>query len=155
MTLVKFKNRRPLSNLMTSNFFDAADFFGRDLLDVGLFDDKFWNGKTTEPAMNILETDTDFEIELVAPGFSKKDFEVSIDNGYLNISAEKSTSKEEEEKNYTRKEFSYNSFDRSLLLPDNIIEEDVKAKYKDGILRFKLVKKEEEKKRMPKMIEVS
>jgi len=124
-------------------------------MNMGLFDDNFWNGKTTEPAMNIVETDKDFEIELVAPGFSKKDFKVSIDNGNLNISAEKSSEKEEKEKNYTCKEFNYNSFERSLLLPDTIKDDDVKAKYNDGILSFKLMKKEETKKRKPKMIEVS
>ncbi len=155
MSLVKFKKRRPSSSLIPSSFFDTDDFFGSNLMNMGLFDDNFFNGKTTEPAMNIIETDKDFEIELVAPGFSKKDFKVSIDNGYLNISAEKSTEKEEKEKNYTCQEFSYNSFERSLLLPDTIKDEDVKAKYNDGILKFKLMKKEESKKRKPKMIEVS
>jgi HSP20 family protein len=155
MSLVKFKKRRPSTNLIPSSFFDTDDFFGNSLMNMGLFDDNFWNGKTTEPAMNIVETDKDFEIELVAPGFSKKDFKVSIDNGYLNISAEKSSEKEEKEKNYTCQEFSYNSFERSLLLPDTIKDEDVKAKYNDGILSFKLMKKEETKKRKPKMIEVS
>jgi HSP20 family protein len=155
MSLVKFKKRRPSTNLIPSSFFDTDDFFGNSLMNMGLFDDNFWNGKTTEPAMNIVETDKDFELELVAPGFSKKDFKVSIDNGYLNISAEKSSEKEEKEKNYTCQEFSYNSFERSLLLPDTIKDEDVKAKYNDGILSFKLMKKEETKKRKPKMIEVS
>jgi len=154
MSLVKFK-KRPLTNLIPSGFFDTDDFFGRNLLDMGLFNNNFWSGKTSEPAMNIVETDNDFEIELVAPGFSKKDFKVSIDNGYLNISAEKSIDKEEKEKNYTCKEFNYNSFERSLLLPDTIKEDAIKAKYNDGILSFKLMKKEETKKRKPKMIEVS
>ena len=133
MSLIKFKNpRRPLRNLspfrnyITSDFFDKGDFFN----------DRLWLSKRDEPAMNINETDDHYGIELSAPGFSKKDFEVTIDNGYLNISAERSISKEEEEKNYTCKEFSYNSFEKSLLLPESVKEEDIKAKYKDGIAIF-------------------
>lgn len=155
MTLVKFK-RRPLSSLMAPSFFDTEDFFGGSLLSPRLLmEEPFFNGRNIEPAMNIKENDDNFEIELAAPGFGKKDFKVSIDNGCLNITAEKSTSKKEEEENYTRKEFSYNSFERSLQLPDIVKEEDIKAKYNDGILSFKLAKKEEAKKTKPKMIEIS
>ncbi|TAI48412.1 Hsp20/alpha crystallin family protein [Flagellimonas allohymeniacidonis] len=154
MSLTKFK-RRPFGNLMRSNFFDLDDFFEDRIWNSSILKDRFWNGKTMTPAMNIKETEEDFEIELAAPGFAKKDFEVTIDNGCLNISAEKSITEEEKEKNYTRREFSYNSFERSLQLPESVKEEAVKAKYNDGILSFKLVKKEEAKKQKPKVIEVS
>ena len=154
MSLVKFKNK-PLSNLLPSSFFDLDDFFENRLWSTGMLTDKFWNGKATEPALNIIETDEDFEIELAAPGFSKKDFKVNVDNGCLNISAEKSESKKESKKNFTRQEFSYNAFERSLKLPESVLEEKIKAHYEDGILSFKLVKKEEAKKHKPKMIEVS
>ncbi|WP_313790892.1 Hsp20/alpha crystallin family protein [Flagellimonas allohymeniacidonis] len=140
---------------MRSNFFDLDDFFEDRIWNSSILKDRFWNGKTMTPAMNIKETEEDFEIELAAPGFAKKDFEVTIDNGCLNISAEKSITEEEKEKNYTRREFSYNSFERSLQLPESVKEEAVKAKYNDGILSFKLVKKEEAKKQKPKVIEVS
>ncbi|KGL64284.1 Hsp20/alpha crystallin family protein [Polaribacter sp. Hel1_85] len=143
MSLVKFKSR-PWGNLITSDFFDKDDFFGNNV----------WNKKLDEPALNIKETDEAFEVELAAPGFAKKDFEVTIDDGCLNISAESSNSKEEKEENYTRKEFSYNSFEKKLHLPDSVKEEDVKAKYKDGVLSFNLVKKEESKNHKPKKIEV-
>ena len=146
MSLVKFRNRRrPWGNLITSDFFDNDEFFN----------DRLWNKKLDEPALNIKETDDAYEVELAAPGFSKKDFDVNIDEGCLNISAEKSTSKEEEEDNYTRKEFSYNSFEKSLRLPEGMKEEEVKATYKDGILSFNLLKKVEAKKHDPKVIEVS
>ena len=144
MSLVKF-NRRPWGNLITSDFFDKDEFF----------DNNLWNKKLDEPALNIKETNEAFEIELAAPGFAKKDFEVSIDNGCLNISAESSKSKEKKEENYTRKEFSYNSFEKSIQLPDSVKEEDVKAKYKDGVLSFNLVKKEESKNHKPKKIEIA
>jgi HSP20 family protein len=63
--------------------------------------------------------------------------------------------KEEKEEDYTRREFSYNAFERSLLLPENVKEEEIKAKYNDGILSFKLAKKEVAVKPKPKVIEVS
>ncbi|AKA34215.1 Hsp20/alpha crystallin family protein [Flagellimonas lutaonensis] len=154
MSLVKFR-RRPWGNLITQDFFDMDDFFDNRGWVRDMLPGRFWNGKTMEPALNIKETDDDFEIELAAPGFSKKDFNVTIDDGCLNISAEKKHSEEEKEDNYTRREFSYNSFERSLQLPESVKEEEIKAKYDDGILSFKLAKKEEAKKRPPKVIEVA
>ncbi|NAY91363.1 Hsp20 family protein [Muricauda sp. JGD-17] len=154
MSLVKFR-RRPWGNLITQDFFDMDDFFDNRKWVRDMLPSKFWNGKTMEPALNIKETDDDFEIELAAPGFSKKDFNVTIDDGCLNISAKKEHSEEEKKDNYTRREFSYNAFERSLQLPESVKEEEVKAKYNDGILSFKLAKKEQAKKRPPKVIEVA
>ncbi|MGB5820796.1 MAG: Hsp20/alpha crystallin family protein [Saonia sp.] len=155
MSLVKFRNRRRPFGLARQDFFDLDDFFDNNLWNKGTFFDRFWNGKSVEPALNIKEMDDNFEIELAAPGFAKKDFEVTIDNGCLNISAEKSASEEEKEEDYTRREFSYNSFERSLQLPESVIEEEIKAKYDNGILSFKLAKKEEAKKQKPKKVEIA
>ncbi|WP_223270726.1 Hsp20/alpha crystallin family protein [Subsaximicrobium wynnwilliamsii] len=105
--------------------------------------------------MNIKEADDAFEVELAAPRFSKKDFEVTIDDGCLHISAENSSSEAEKKENYTRQEFSYSSFEKSLMLPDSVKEENVKAHYKDGVLRFNLTKKVASEQRKPKKIEVS
>ena len=68
--------------------------------------DAFWNRKSAEPALNIKETNDNFEIELAAPSFSENDFNVTIDDGCLNISAQKSNEKKEKEHKYTRREFS-------------------------------------------------
>ncbi len=155
MSLVKFRKRRPFGNLVTSDFFDMEDFFDNRFWNQGLLNDSFWTGRKGEPALNIKENDANFEIELAAPGFAKKDFKITIEDGFLNISAEKSTSEEEKEDNYTRREFSYNSFERSLQLPENIKDEEVKAKYNDGILSFKLNKKEVEKKQKAKIVEIA
>ncbi|QBA64527.1 Hsp20/alpha crystallin family protein [Muriicola soli] len=156
MTLVRFKNRnRPFSDLITSDFFDMEDFFDNRFWNKGLVNENFWNGRSGEPALNIKESDHHFEIELAAPGFDKKDFEVSIENGYLTIKAEKEVTEESEKENYSRKEFSYNSFERSLLLPENVLEDKIKAKYNDGILSFKILKKEEAKKLKPKRVEIA
>jgi len=133
-TLVKSnKTRFPWLGPEFSNFFGEDDFFN----------DRFWHKNVLDkPAMNVKEKKDYFLVELAAPGLTKKDFEITINNGYLKIFVEKSSEMEDEIDNYTRKEFSYNSFERSLLLPENIIEEDVRAKYENGILKFKLNKKE-------------
>jgi len=64
-----------------------------------------------------------------------------MENGYLKIFVEKTSKMEDENKDYKRKEFNYNSFTRTLLLPEDIIEEEVRAKYENGVLKFKLTKK--------------
>lgn len=110
--------------------------------------------KMDEPALNIKEKKDGFEIELSAPGFDKKDFEVNITDGCLNIMAKKEEIKEEKDENYTRKEFSYNSFEKSLKLPETVVDEKIKAKYENGILKFSLAKREEAKKQKPKKIEI-
>lgn len=146
MSLIKFNNRLPWFNAELSNFFDSED----------LFRDNFWNKSIiNQPALNIQETEDAFNIELAAPGLSKEDFKVSIDDGYLNIQSETSSEKEEEEENYTRKEFNYSSFKRSLLLPESVEQDDVKATYKDGILKLNLAKQEQAKVHTSKAIEVS
>lgn len=154
MSLVKFK-RRPFGNLITHDFFDMDDFFDNRGWTRNMLPDTFWNRKRSEPALNIKETDDNFEIELAAPGFAKKDFEVTIEDGCLNIKAEKQASEEEIEDNYTRKEFSYNAFERSLQLPDSVKQEAIEAKYNDGILSFNLTKKEEAKKIPPKKVQIT
>ncbi|SKB26193.1 Hsp20/alpha crystallin family protein [Maribacter arcticus] len=154
MSLVKF-NRRPFGNLITQDFFDMDDFFENRGWVRNMVSENFWNGKRSEPALNIKETDDKFEIELAAPGFGKKDFEVTIEDGCLNIKAEKSSSEEETDDNYTRREFSYNAFERSLQLPDSVKQEAIKAKYNDGILSFNLAKKEEAKKLPPKKVQIA
>lgn len=154
MSLVKFK-RRPFGNMITQDFFDMDDFFNNRGLVRSMLPDRFWNGKTSEPALNIKENDDNFEIELAAPGFGKKDFDVTIEDGYLNIKAEKETSEEQTDDNFTRREFSYNSFERSLQLPESVKDEDIKATYNDGILSFKLIKKEAVKKIPAKKIKIA
>ena len=154
MSLVKFKRRRPFGSLINTDFFALDDFFDNRFWDDDFIKGRFWNGKTIEPALNIKETDESFEIELAAPGFSKSDFEITIDSGCLNISGEKTKSEEEKKENYTRREFSHDAFERSLQLPETVKVEDVKAHYEDGILSFELAKKEEAKKQKPKVIEI-
>lgn len=147
MTLVKFNNRNrlfPWNNGGLRTLLNYDPFTNDDLLE----DDSFM------PAMNVKEHDKDIEIEFAAPGFSKKDFDVSIEGDMLHVCGEKSMEKEEKEDDYTRREFSFNSFKRSLKLPENVsADKKVKASYNDGILKLNLLKKEGSK-MSPKKIEI-
>jgi len=132
MTLVKFK--KPRLPWYDSMF---TDLLGSDRL---LTDDFLMENKWI-PAMNIKETEDLFEIEMAAPGFTKKDFEISVENGFLKISAENSEEMKKEEGDYTRREFNYNSFLRSFTLPENVNEEEmIDATYNRGILKLVLNK---------------
>ena len=139
MSLV-IRNRPTLPSL-------ANDFFNRGSLFPSIFDFDgdlldFNGGSLLIPNANIIENEKNFKIELAAPGLERKDFKVEVDNGVLTISAEKKEEKKEEDKNYRRKEFSYNSFSRAFTLPDNSLPDKVEAKYEDGILKITLPKKE-------------
>jgi HSP20 family protein len=145
---------RPWTNrLFTSSFDDLNSLLRFD----DVFKDDFFADDSMMPAMNIKEHPQDYEIELAVPGFNKKDFEVTIEEDVLHVAGEKELEKEEKEDNFSRKEFSYKSFKRSMVLPPSIdSDQDVKATYKNGILKVKLLKKEEviEKEHPKKVIEV-
>lgn len=112
-----------------------------ELMDTdGFFPNQHWT-KDWVPAVNISETDKNYEIEMAAPGMRKNDFKVAINKGILTVSAERKEEKEEKKKNYTRQEYNYNSFQRSFTLPDDVKEEDVKAHYEDGLLKLTIAKK--------------
>lgn len=110
------------------------------------FDDDWFSVKSSDllPAINVSDNDGNYEIEMAVPGFKKEEFNVSIENGVLTISAKTQKEEEEKKKNYTRKEFSSKSFSRSFTLPDNIDENSIDAEYKDGVLKVLLHKSEKE-----------
>jgi len=126
-----------------SDFFDTEKFFDSDLLK-----------NRALPAVNVKESEKNYEIDVVAPGRSKKDFNISAEHGVLTISSEMKEEKEEKEKDYTRKEFSYRSFTRSFVLPENANEDDIKANYADGILKLEVAKKNISEPKVKKAIEV-
>lgn len=103
-----------------------------------------WATSST-PAVNIIEGKDDFKIEVAAPGLSKEDFRINLDNDLLTISANKETKTEEQNETYTRREFSYSSFCRSFTLPETVDGEKISASQKEGILTIHVPKKEEAK----------
>ena len=100
------------------------------------------------PAVNIKETDQAFEIEIAAPGMTKEDFTIRVDNDEeLVIALEKKNERKEEKKNenYLRREFSYTSYHQAFTLPENIDVENIKAGMNNGVLGIVLPKKSPEK----------
>lgn len=136
MSVVKWNNRTvfPSFNSMLDSLFSNTNSFYNEI-----------EKGTSIPAVNVTEADDSFGLELAAPGKSKSDFDVQVDNGVLTISSEKEEKSETEEKNYTRKEYSFNSFSRSFTLPENVDAEGIKANYEDGVLNVTVPKKEPSK----------
>jgi len=129
------------------------DFFGRNWLDSTMVDWGTFN--SAMPAVNIQETNDDFVIEVAAPGLKRDDFKIELDNHVLTISSQREES-HEEDGNYTRREFSYHSFQRSFTLPQNRVKgEAIKAQYIDGILRIMVPKTEDAKAKLVKQIAVA
>ncbi|MBL6646844.1 MAG: Hsp20/alpha crystallin family protein [Flavobacteriaceae bacterium] len=106
------------------------------------------------PAVNISETDTAFSLVLAAPGKTRKDFQIELDEHILTISSDSNTEHESSHENFTRKEFSYESFQRSFRLPDTVNTQAIKANYKEGILTVELPKLKEAIPEPKKTIEV-
>ncbi|MFN2439650.1 MAG: Hsp20/alpha crystallin family protein [Chitinophagaceae bacterium] len=131
------------------------DFIDRDLFDWNRTN--FSNTGTTLPAANLKETNEGFEVEMAAPGMKKNDFRVELDGNLLTISSEITNETEENEgERYVRKEFSYQSFQRSFRLSKEVLDPDkINAKYEDGVLRLFIPKKEEAKQKPPKLIQIS
>lgn len=118
----------------------------------------FSNNYTTLPSVNIQENADEFVVEMAAPGMKKDDFQVELHNNVLTIKSEMKNERSEEEKNdnYTRREFSYQSFQRSFNLNNKVVDDSkIEAKYQDGILRLVLPKKEEAKEKPARLIKIS
>ena len=98
------------------------------------------------PLVNISERKEGYLVSLAAPGLQKKDFKIDVEGNLLNISCELEDTVEEKEEKFSRKEYSYSSFERSFTLPDEVNKEKIDARYNEGILEIKLPKKEEAKK---------
>jgi HSP20 family protein len=150
MTLVK-RNGRLLNPLPV--LFD--DFFNRDLFNWN--NSNFSDTNTTIPAVNIKETAENYEVEVAAPGMTKKDFKVELDGNVLTISSEKSYQKDNStDERYFQREFSYQSFQRTFTLQKDVVDIDkIEAKYENGLLLLLIPKKEEAKQKPPRLIQIS
>lgn len=149
MTLVKRKGGllNPLPTL-----FD--DFFNQELFNWN--NSNFSDTNTTIPAVNIKETAENYEVEVAAPGMTKNDFKVELDGNLLTISSESSHKEEREDEKYSRKEFSYQSFQRTFNLQKDVVDvEKIEAKYENGLLHLLIPKKEEVKQKPPRLIQIS
>jgi HSP20 family protein len=139
--------RRPNGIPALVNVFE--DFFNRS------FTERFLEeGNSFTPSVNISETEKEFKLEFAVPGFEKKDFNLEIEKDYIKVSGKKEVSEEVKEKNYTRKEFSYGSFERIFSLPENVEVEKIEALYEGGILHLTLPKKDVKQTSGSKRIEI-
>lgn len=141
--------------LLRNDLFLNSFFAPATLLDI---EDVFFNGGIVSPPANIIETDNEFKVDFSVPGMKREDFKVDVDNGCLTISSEKKEEEENEEKenkNYRRREFSYSSFSRTFSLPDNVDENNINAKYDNGVLEVTIPKKEVKLSKPKKQIQVT
>lgn len=126
------------------------EFFKHDLLGGT-------QGLTSQvPAVNIVEDETGFTLELAAPGMKKEDFNIEVDQDVLTISNERSEERneEDEKRNYSRREFYYSSFKRAFNLPETVNSDAISANYDEGILTLSIPKKEEALPKPKRMIEI-
>ena len=109
------------------------------------------------PAVNIIENDDSFVMEVAAPGLNKEDFNVSIEKDFLTISAERKSEEveEDQDKGYKRREYNFQKFTRKFRLPETVDRESLEAKYNQGILEITVQKTPEAKERGPRTIEIS
>jgi HSP20 family protein len=136
MTLVKFNNQR--NNTLLPGFNDVFE---------SIFNDTFFNDRivTRVPAVNISESENNYHVELAAPGLKKDDFKLNLERNQLTISVEQTAERNDEQKNYSKREYSYSSFVRSFTLPESADHAKIEASYNDGILRIDIAKREEAK----------
>ena len=134
MTLVKVNNNghRSLTNFV-DEFFQGFP--------AGLSRDESFGF----PPVNVHETADAYHLELSAPGRSKEDFKLSVENGLLTVSFEKKEETKTEDYKTIRKEFSFKSFKRTFNLDESVDSNGIQAKYENGVLKLLLPKKEEKK----------
>ena len=142
MTLVRWK---PMRNLISMN--DEIDRFFNDFGMNFIEMDTVW-----KPTVDLSETEEGFEVKAELPGMKKEDIKVEMNDGLLILTGEKKQEKKDDKKNYHRIERAYGKFERSFRLPSNVKGEEIKAKYKNGVLTIEIPKSEEAK---PKEIAVA
>jgi HSP20 family protein len=146
MTLVKFQSKpvhKSFNNFMDDFFSIAPSIFRDDLVTPSF--------KSFTP-VNVKETENDYVLEVIAPGFQKENFKINLDNNMLTISAEKKEEEENKNETFIRNEYKQQSFSRSFSIDENINVENIVAKYLNGVLTLNLAKKQEVK---PSVKEIS
>ncbi|MDF2932785.1 MAG: heat-shock protein [Chryseobacterium sp.] len=151
MTTIVKRTNGSLLPVNPRSLFD--DFFNRELFNWG--NNNFSASRTTLPSVNIKELEKAFEVEVAAPGMQKEDFSITLDGNMLTISSSKENQQEESGGKYTRREFSYQSFQRSFELAKDVVDdENIEAKYENGVLKLTIPKKESALAQSPRLIEI-
>jgi len=137
------RTNSPLTELMD-------EFWGKDISNV-----RGSNSATFIPATNIVKNEDSYRIDVAAPGFNKEHFHLDVEDELLTLKAEVKENKEESKENFTRREFSINSFNRSFTLPDGVDVEGIEANYNQGVLSVVIPLKVEEMKKKSRLINIS
>ena len=125
-----------------------------------VFNDFFYNNNmpktnATAPAINVLENENEYIVELAAPGLRKEDFDISINNdGDLVIKMEKKNEVKDEKAHYLRREFAYSKYEQTLILPDDVNKDEVGARMSDGVLNITLPKLNKTVQKVARQIDV-
>lgn len=128
-----------------------ANGFMDELFNRGLGDFVGHDTQVSQPAVNVIETDEAFHIDIAAPGFEKPDFALKIENGHLVVQAQKAEKTADKENakpaqaRFHRREFRFESFKRSFKLPNAVNQDSISAVYNNGVLNIGLPKKEDAK----------
>lgn len=149
MNLVRFHKPRYSAN---QNLVDQLfnDFWKND------YHENYLQNCRNTPASNVFETDNEFKIELLLPGFSKKDLQMNYHNNLLTIKVEKEENVEKnEEYKYVHREFGAYNFEKSYRIPKSVNAEKITAEFKNGVLNVHLPKKEEAVEKAPVEIKIS
>ena len=142
---MKFSNQYP--NLM-NHFLENNKLEGPDR--------HYTNFNNCLPSVNIKEDADAYILDLAAPGYTKSEFDIKLNNNTLTISSEKKQEDNaEKDEKYTTKEFSFKSFKRSFTLPLTVDREQISASYENGILSLSIPKKEEAKPKPEKQIDIA
>ena len=109
----------------------------------------------TAPAINVLESEKEYTVELAAPGLSKEDFDVNINSdGDLTIKMEKKAEEQEKKSHYLRREFAYSKYEQTLILPDDVQKEHIAARVNNGVLTVVLPKIQVQEQKIARQIAV-
>ncbi len=143
MTLVKRTNRDYDS--LWNNFMNGDFYMNQN----GLY-----CGSQSLPAVNIIEDEDKFALEIAAPGLNKDDFIIEFNNGKLTISAKKP--EKESNVKYTKQEFNYSGFSRSFVVPKQKVDDsNISAAYENGVLNITLPKREEVKPKPARIVKIA
>jgi len=141
MSIVRYNS----NDFMPTSFSSVLDRFFSDTVARS-------GGSTFIPKVDIVETEKAFELHLAAPGLSKEDFKIELNENHLTVSGERKFSSEKKDKNFHSIETQYGSFSRSFALPENVDGTKINARYNNGILELTLPK--DEKKILKQSIKV-
>jgi HSP20 family protein len=148
MTLIKFQNPK------VKRFFETDAMFPNFGTAFDNFIKMDYNYGESLPSVNVTENESEYQLEYLVPGFKKEEIKVALEQNVLTVKAERKTENVEEQKRYTRKEFSFSTFKRSFTLPENADVDKMSAKHEHGILNIIIPKRMEEKKETMKEIEI-